>query len=698
MHRHFLIVALFCSVVAWADQVTTGRWKLDINTTTGETDIIHGGKTLVSRNRAVFTVGGVQYDQAAMDFRSVTQKEISDTLGTGLEVCVTSEKNSVRAMEYYYLYTNKPYIVTRLVLVSSTTMTSNYLAPVYSTSTSSFLPASDNRNLFVPWDNDDWVRYNNASFGSKVTSCEVTALYNMSSREAMIVGSVEHTVWKTGVTAVTKSSGAITRLQAFAGLSNNWTRDQLPHGAVSGTTLSSPKIMIGWFADWREGLETYADLNAVIAPKLPWKGGKPFIWNSWGVLQKNISYDNASQVAEWINTNLPEYNNDSTAYICLDSYWTNLTTNRLKQFAKQCHDRGQKAGIYWTPFLDWSNNPNKQVEGAMQYHYSDIWIRVKGQPLVRTQATACDPTHPATRARIKLYMENFRTWGFDFVKLDYLVHGAIQADSYYDPSVTTAMQAYASGMEYLDSVAGDMFVNISIAPLFPAQYAHGRRIACDAYGSLDNSEYTLNSTTFGWWLDHAYSYNDADNIVLLGQTEGANKVRILSGILTGLLSLGDDFSNAGDATAKIRAIKLVNNAGLMQSARLTKAFRPMQVPDGTGAASDYYTTVEDTLYVASINWGTHNTTFTFDFNQLGLNQATEYSITELWSGTSNTLQNGAQVTVPKANCLIFKIYPKYGKAGVGNTATDTQATKILRNGQVIIRRNGQSYTVLGQAL
>ena len=688
---------LCCSAVIWANQFTAGQWTLDVNVTTGETDIIYAGTTLVAKNRAHFRVGSQQYDQAQMTFRDVTEQDISDDFGTGKEVCVISEKDDIRAFEYYYIYSDKPYILTQLVLVSSSKISSNYLAPVYSTSEVKFLPAEENYNLFVPWDNDEWVSYNNYAFGGDLTSCEVTTLYNAPSGNALVVGSIEHTVWKTGVTASTKSSGEISSLKAFGGLSNNWTRDyDFPHGSVSGTKVSSPKIMVGYFSDWRDGMEQYADLNAIVAPRLPWEHGKPFIWNSWGVIQTALTYDDANQVSLWMAENLPEYKNDGTVYVCLDSYWDNLTTNRLKQFAKYCHDRGQKAGIYWTPFVDWSNTPDRQVEGT-KYTYSDIWLRKNGQPIKRTGASACDPTHPGTRARIEKFMGNFRDWGYDFVKLDFMDHGALQADSYYDPSITTAMQAYASGMALIDSVAGDMYINLSIAPLFPTQFAHGRRIACDAYASIDNTKYTLNSTTFGWWLDRAYTYNDADNLVFQGQSENVNRIRTLSGVITGILSIGDDFSKDGDATAKERAIKLLNNKALMQCASQTKAFRPIDAPSGTGCASTYYTTVADTVYLATINWNTRNQQYTFDYGQLGLEPGTDYTATELWSGNPIALEDGLNVTVKKLNCLIFKIHPKCDTA-IDDVMIEQQVSKRLVDGQVIIIRGNKQYTLLGQSL
>src|SRR5208283_1916250 len=104
--------------------------------------------------------------------------------------------------------------------------------------------------------------------------------------------------------------------------------------------------------------------------------------------------------------------------------------------------------------------------------------------------------------------------GFDFVKIDFLSHGALEG-VHYNPSVTTGIEAYNQGMQFiLGQVAGTMFISESIAPLFPYQYGHGRRIACDAYTSfISNTAYTMNSVTYGWWLDQLYPFNDPDMMV-----------------------------------------------------------------------------------------------------------------------------------------------------------------------------------------
>ncbi len=77
-----------------------------------------------------------------------------------------------------------------------------------------------------------------------------------------------------------------------------------------------------------------------------------------------------------------------------------------------------------------------------------------------------------------------------------------------------------------------MYINLSISPVFPAHYANSRRIACDAWNKIKDTEYTLNATSYGWWQDRIYNYNDADHIVLREASEGENRARITSGIIT----------------------------------------------------------------------------------------------------------------------------------------------------------------------
>ena len=74
--------------------------------------------------------------------------------------------------------------------------------------------------------------------------------------------------------------------------------------------------------------------------------------------------------------------------------------------------------------------------------------------------------------------------------MDFMTHGAMEADKWYNPEITTGIQGYNYGMKLLNQYFGDMYINLSISPVFPAQYAQSRRIACDAWNQIKDTEYT----------------------------------------------------------------------------------------------------------------------------------------------------------------------------------------------------------------
>ena len=82
-------------------------------------------------------------------------------------------------------------------------------------------------------------------------------------------------------------------------------------------------------------MEVYGELNAVVTPKRAWDKGTPFGWNSWGNAMSDVSYAIASSVSAFFADKLaPEFTNDSTVYIGLDSYWTNITAQNRRRFIK----------------------------------------------------------------------------------------------------------------------------------------------------------------------------------------------------------------------------------------------------------------------------------------------------------------------------------------------------------------------------
>ena len=106
---------------------------------------------------------------------------------------------------------------------------------------------TDKRVLFTPFDNDKWIRYEAKELKNINESYEVTAIYDNFTRTGMVLGSLTHDIWKTGIKAVGDEKGMIRHLSIFNGVSNDITRDSISHGSIKGRSLKSSKVFLGFF-------------------------------------------------------------------------------------------------------------------------------------------------------------------------------------------------------------------------------------------------------------------------------------------------------------------------------------------------------------------------------------------------------------------------------------------------------------------
>ncbi len=106
----------------------------------------------------------------------------SDQLGTGKKYVITLIQAGLPRMEQvFYVYPGHDFFLTEVQL-SGSKLSSNYIAPLLSQH-ASIHAKGDNRNLFVPFDNDTFIRYDAKSTLKEVdnTSSEVGALYDNNS-------------------------------------------------------------------------------------------------------------------------------------------------------------------------------------------------------------------------------------------------------------------------------------------------------------------------------------------------------------------------------------------------------------------------------------------------------------------------------------------------------------------------------------
>lgn len=220
-----------------------------------------------------------------------------------------------------------------------------------------------------------------------------------------------------------------------------------------------------------------------------------------------------------------------------------------------------------------------------------------------------------------------------------------------------------------------MFMALSIAPVFPAQYGNSRRISCDTWGAMSEqgwgtTNYMLNSLSFGWWLDRVYTFNDADHILLHkpeeaeNYKEGANRARITSAVITGIYMLGDNFSTKGSIPgseeARRKAASLVTNKEINKIARLGKSFYPVEgytAQSPEKAESIYMMETDNYTYIVIFNFDiTSVKEGCLDMRRIGYSPNKHIEGKELWTSTPVISDHkGLQYSVPPQDVRVYRI-------------------------------------------
>jgi len=567
--------------------------------------------------------GALEYDSRDYAGSTYTTAQIKNALGTGTEYTII-HGGEHPMNQRFDVYPRRDYFITSTEVATDSC---NYMAPLV-TDEMTIGKDGHERALFVPFDNDMWVRYNAAKLGdANFTGSEVAAIYNDSTMQGIVTGSLDQDTWKTGVSIKGADDAALARLTVFAGFTDSiTTHDHLAHGMVhrTGKFVRSPRILVGDFADWRTGMETYAHLDSLAAPKaiFNWNRPTPMGWNSWGAIQDKLTLAKAKAVVDFFADSCKGFRNgEHTLFIDLDAFWDNMTpggilgdVSKLDSFVIYCHAKGFHPGIYWTPFADWGKS-NRTIEGST-HTYPETWTRQNGKVMDVDGGRAMDPTHPGTKDRIVATLTRMKQLGFEMIKIDFLGHGALEADHFYDPTVTTGMQAFNKGMRFVDSVLdGKMLVYSAIAPnIATARYVHMRRIGCDAFSAIDNTEYTLNSTGYGWWQSYIYNFVDADHVVFNNAPEGMNRARLVSSLVTGTLMTGDDYGVAGHW--RQMAERLLQNPEVLAAVGHGKAWRPVYTNTGNRGVPVFVKHEGRATYIAIINFENNPQEFTIPLSHL----------------------------------------------------------------------------------
>ncbi|MES1159162.1 MAG: hypothetical protein ABUM51_00250, partial [Bacteroidota bacterium] len=392
-----------------------------------------------------------------------------------------------------------------------------------------FIPGSEPRILDLPFDNDDWVGVVERKWGEDPSSkapkgpvsgisYECAALYDNATLSGLVIGSLSHDFWKTGlVYRATADKGRIDSFTVYGGAATpdnpslphayggqDGTHDHAPHGSMVGATVHSSLIYLCG-SDIRPAFTRYGEMNARLNGSLSWKGYAPVLWNSFGVegvlgYEKVMMPPGVGKISDFIHT-LNNFNKYAAPILSVDSYDQSIyTTELLASLSKYGKKQHQQMGFYFIPFATWTwkNTIDRTPVAGTEYMLKDVILKDKdGNPIAYKDgdwgAFPMDPTHPATRLSIINQLLKAKAIHATFLKIDFLSAGALESSSRYDPSVRSGIQAYNQGMKMLkhliDSILGpDIFISQAISPMFPHQYAHTRFNSTDVYSHLRDDE------------------------------------------------------------------------------------------------------------------------------------------------------------------------------------------------------------------
>lgn len=619
------------------------------------------------------TVDGRKIDTRTAHVESIEEKSVEDVIGMGQQAAVIYQIDGLMMRQELTFYENGMLTVQVFLHDDREQTETRFLVPFvtpYPDGEGKPLFLSlDQKMLLVPYDNDMWSRYESAVPACGRKSYDVTAVYEENSLEGLIIGALDFDVWKN---AVCWSAHDARSLKAFCGASDAGTHDICPHAAVSGEWVASSRFVVFWTEDIRRGLEQYGDLCAALLPPRPWKNGNvPFGWNSYSALGMSLKLSHWQEAGDFMKKELPAYcDEEGVTYVNLDGAF-GLDEEEIKRTVTKFHERGQKAGWYANPCNWFAAGADMPAEGT-ELTMGDLFLKdERGQIMPAADGTVpLDVTHPAWELMARTTMRRLIGLGIDYIKLDFLSHGSVEG-AHYRKEYTGRMalsHAYRVLAEEIDRAEREIFVSLSIAPLFPYFLGNARRSCCDTFGHHEDVRYVLNALNFAWWTNgRLYRFNDPDHIPLYQSvidkrettTEAEARSRYYASVISGtVMMLSDNYGPEGNpaviAASRERTLQFANLPEVNALARLGKAFVPVELKDGT---TPFYTlNFEGRHFAAIFNFAGREETFSFAAVRGGLPRKGSWR--DICGGACRAYQGQIEVILPAYDAVILEIFEK----------------------------------------
>jgi alpha-galactosidase len=195
------------------------------------------------------------------------------------------------------------------------------------------------------------------------------------------------------------------------------------------------------------------------------------VWCSWYSLYAEIREEILLKILEDFG-HLGHMNSYPLDVFQIDDGWQrnvgNWEANKkfpsgMKYLADKIKDTGRKAGLWLAPLI---LTPSSQV---FKEHPEWVLRNNKGKYVSAgfnwgEHNFALDTTHPAALEWLKELMRKVKSWGYEYVKLDFLYAGALPGKRFKD---IPRENAYRMGLEVIREGLGDAYFLACGAPILP---------------------------------------------------------------------------------------------------------------------------------------------------------------------------------------------------------------------------------------
>ena len=555
----------------------------------------------------------------------------------------------------------------------SKSISTNWISPLYGGTWE--MGFDKTRILRVPYDNDlqsMYISLDSDNILSTGTSSYVSSFYDdsSSSNRGLIVGFLEHELWKTGIEY---SSNQINAIAGVNGLL--LTRDREPHGVVNIT--KTPLLYININNDWRIGLEEY---SKTIEKILPFKVDKTFNafmgWNSWAISIAHLGIPTIKNLESSADVFGNISSSKSDKYITRDAIYF-LNKNKTQEWVQYVHNKNLKTGTYSSPFLLYKQisdfifigcdgNPCNRTS-ADCYSTFDIILKDKNNlPIKLVEPNSkikhiLDVTHPITKCMLEYQVNDIKSQNMNLVKYDFLNLAAYEGERYNMTLTPTGISAYYYALTMLSDLWNKSVVlDFGISPPFPIiQGMNTRRQGCDQmFGGV---AYSMNQYAGGWWLKNFYIL-DPDLINLQENYWFAPKFKKITKLfsmdsksrISKAVVYGGEFKNGDDLTNETN-VELVKkyfgnekvNQMWMQSKTglFNTSFRPISWEKDRTIIPLIPNIIPPAIYVRDngdiviFNFGLFDKTFTVNFKETKLLNEGGITCEDLWTNKKTITDN-----------------------------------------------------------